>query len=218
MNLKKSFMGTVTGLALIGSIAAPMASAQVVEDTSNNTTTAVVDVFSSGVFDAKFNSGMDFGDATFSASDSLAETLTSPMVIHYDDTYVDRPVFRLFVAATDFTSGSGSIPATGFTIVSVENVIQTQWGGVTAGHGDIGDIGQTVDNTYVAQSGGWPKLWTPGAGSQMNDWRYIQFGWAGVGTIESWGQVNTKLVVPPTTPAGHYQSTVTLTVQVGTAP
>lgn len=228
MNLKKSLMGTVAGLALVGSLAAPVVAGDINDDTTNNTAPVTVYVGTTGAFDASFSGGISFSDANFQAGQSNTVKLTGDFNIHYLDTYVDRPSFDLYVRSTAFVNqdGAGSIPASAFTIVGVENVRQDQWGGVTGpldpkgpnadGHGDIGDIGQFVNDAYVDQST-LPQPWTPEAYS-FSDWRKLQFGYAGVGTITSDALVHTQLAVPPTTPTGHYLSTLTLTVVAGTQP
>ncbi|HWK79967.1 MAG TPA: hypothetical protein VNP95_04330 [Thermomicrobiales bacterium] len=215
MNLKKSLMGAVAGLALVGSVAAPIASAQPAEDnTGNNTTTAYVEVYSTGVFDVFFTGGIDLGDANFNASSS-SQTLNGSLALGYTDTKVQRPSFDVTVQATDFYNLSNfyitPIPASGFTITKTYNVAQQQWGA----NPDIGDIGAFQNEDYVAQnSGPWP--WT--SDNQLNTARRVNFGYAGIGTISSQGNFDVSLVVPNTTQAGAYQSTLTLTVIAGSQP
>ncbi|MGN6032233.1 MAG: hypothetical protein ACTHQE_11265, partial [Thermomicrobiales bacterium] len=164
MNLKKSFMGAVAGLALVGSIAAPIASAQYAGDnTGNNQTTAYVEVYTTGSFDVFFKIGdIDMGDANFSAS-STSQTVTGSLTLGYTDTKVQRPAFDVQVQSTDFYNLANfyttPIPATGFKITKTYNVGQQQWTSMPNSPGRVGDIGSFLNsNTVPGQSTG-PWTW-----------------------------------------------------------
>lgn len=218
MNLKKSFMGAVAGLALVGSIAAPIASAQPAEsDYSNNSTTAYVNVHTGGAFDVYFSSSnLNFGDVVFDAQHNQAVTRDGAVVIAYVDTLVNRPSFNVQMQASDFVAGGPYFSSSNLKVTRVYNVQQGQWGGTPGGPDDIGDIGAFVNNGYVGQGGPWPKAWT--AANELNVAKTVQFGYSGIGTVWANGQVDVSLSIPPTATAGNYTSTVTLTVIAGTQP
>lgn len=216
MNLKKSLTGAIAGLALVGSIAAPIASAQYAgDDTSNNTTTVSLTVANDGVFDVYFYLGdISLGTATFNSASST-QTLNGAMGLGYTDTKAARPSFDVLIQSTDFLNEANNattpIPSSGFKITKTYNVLQGQWGSDP----DIGDIGAFKDELYVAQSGG-PWSWT--TNNTLNGNRRVNFGYAGIGTNWSIGYFDVSLDVPNTTASGDYQSTMTLTVIAGSQP
>ncbi|MGN6031361.1 MAG: hypothetical protein ACTHQE_06820, partial [Thermomicrobiales bacterium] len=60
--------------------------------------------------------------------------------------------------------------------------------------------------------------WTWTANQSLETARLVEFGYSGIGTIESTGKFDVSLDVPNTTEAGAYKATLTLTVIVGSQP
>jgi hypothetical protein len=216
MNLKKSFMGAVAGLALIGSLAAPMASAQPAESNSgNNQTTATVTITDTGIFDVYFgNASVSLGTVPMNNT-STTTYAPGSLVIAYTDTKAYRPNFNIKMNATAFTNTTNSaltIPASNFRITATYNVGQTLYGNSPI---DYGDIGYFVNNAYPSGQAA-VSPWT--ANNTLDTNPTVHFGYAGVGTTSSGGQVDVSLQIPTGTQAGTYTSTMTLTVIAGTQP
>lgn len=216
MNLKKSVFGTIAGLALVGTLAAPAVMAQAVEDgPKSNTATASVTVTDNGIFDVYFYSGdFNLSGVTLNADTSVG-TATGSFTIGYDDTKAFRPKFDVTVNASSFaltSNTSHQIPSTGFTIERTYNVGQTHYGNSPI---DYGDIGYFVDEAYPSGQAA-STQWT--SNNTLDTARRVQFGYQGVGTTLSGGKVDVALKVPNTTVPGTYNSTLTLSVVAGTQP
>jgi hypothetical protein len=240
MNLKRTLVSAVAALGMAASVMAPAALAQPTQsqDEGSDTTTAVVTVTTTGKFDVYFESTtLDMTDPTLTALTPDGEA-TGAFRLRYTDTLPNRPEFDVTVTATDFTSSSGTIPASGFKITRTVNVAQFQWGNGTdptknaycwptspmynadtcaaypAPLADIGDIGFFQDGTYQGQS---TEYWTANAPG-LDSGPKVHYGRAGVGTHWSYGDVEVVLDVPAGTPGGDYSSTLTLEVVTGTEP
>jgi hypothetical protein len=223
MNLKKSILSGIAAVGLMASLAAPVALAQPAENAGNNTTNAHIAVDVEGEFDVYFWVGdFDMPGATLSASSPVYDS-SGTLRIQYTDTLPDRPNFNVTLIAGHFTDGTNYILNDEFTITGTYNVQQFQWGdnpsknanGATALPYDVGDIGYFVDQGYpsgqVAHS-----VWS--SNNVLNDWVQVQFGYAGVGTVSSYGDVDVALHVPATTVEGTYTSLMTLNVIAGDQP
>ena len=135
-------------------------------------------------------------------------------VCYTNDTKSFREHFDATVSSTDFSDGAGhSIPASNFTVTQTNNVSQDQWTSQPsqAGLPRIGDIGFKADNGSIpAQSSGF-SAWGPGK-SLGGGGQTVQFGYAGRGTLNSHGIVNTALNIPSGTQAGTYTSDLTVSI------
>jgi hypothetical protein len=219
MNRYKSIFGLVAGLMLAGSLFGYTALAQPPESSSSDNTTDVqVQVTDSGVFNAFFctpggaASTLKVLTTDSNPTASSAGSASGQLAICYQDTKTYRPSFDTTISAGAFTGGPSTIPLSGFKIVNVYNVLQTQWGATP----DIGDIGQFVNEAYVGQGAPWPKAWT--SSNTLDSSRKLQFGYAGIGTIASLGAFDVSLVLPQGTQNGTYTSLMTLSIIAGTQP
>jgi hypothetical protein len=226
MNLKSKVLGVVAATAIGISLMAPVATAQYAGDsTGDNTTAITVNIETAGVFNVYFTqASFALDEVTLNAANPSG-VATGELVIEYEDTKADRPAFDVTLTSSRFSNNAApnsgnanmQISAEGFSVTKTYTVAQTQW---SSGVGySIGDIGYYVNNGYVANTG--PNqsdgVWAPGS----NDLGYgatVQFGYSGIGTIASWGQVDVALEVPSTTVGGAYTSTMTLTVVAGSQP
>jgi hypothetical protein len=225
MNLKKSLFTGLAAVGLMASLAAPVAMAQPAEtSTSNNGISGYVTVNSTGSFDVYFGGAyFDLGTITLSAA-SPEGTATGGFTVWYTDTMPDRPSFDVQLTASTFTHttmGWNTIPNSGFAITSTANVEQGQFGGpssTTAGSSpfEIGDIGHYQNGIYPTAGQGTTTAWT--TNNTLDSTRTIQFGYSGVGTIWSSGDVGVALDVPANTVTGQYQSNLTLSVITGLQP
>lgn len=214
MNIKKSVAGLVAGFALIGSIAAPAAMAS---DIGGSTTAdATVTIVDSGVFDVHFCGDLTFeASRTTSPSPAAAGYAQGVLSICYTDTKLQRSNFNVNLHTSPFTSGSNTIAANNLFVVWTYNVVQQLWDGAPAvqHHFDVGDIGYFADNHYVGQNNagqGWVT------NNHLDTDKTVNFGYAGVGTMMSQGDMEIGLTIPNGTQAGTYTSTLTLTVVAGT--
>jgi hypothetical protein len=236
VNIRKSLLSTAAAIGLMVSVAAPMVLAD--DTTTNNSTNAVVEVIpAAGVFDVKFcaaSTNLSVGTQPNASPGSATGTLS----ICYEDTKVDREAFTVAMSAGDFTNGANVIDSSNFRVVRLYNLGQYQWGNsgsthnVCDGHnhgytgctetvppanGDIGDIGYIYDSgatTPQNVTGGIPRT----TNNSLETGSNVHFGYAGVGTISSLGNVDVKLTIPGGTPGGQYTSNVTLSVTMGSMP
>ena len=231
MNIKKSLAGLFAGFALLGSIAAPTAMA------ADPTATISVDVQNPGVFTPYFCAlsgganlvdGLDPSDVVGTGSYALtigsqptattAGSATGAVGICYDDTKSFRPSFDASISADPFWNSAHtvSISASNFSVVTTTKVGQHQWSSqnppTTSG---IGDIGYTKDgNDPGGQFGG--ATWSPG--HTLDQWQRVHFAYAGRGTVVSLGGVGLALNIPSGIPAGHFETTLTLSLTMGPTP
>jgi hypothetical protein len=244
MRLKRTLVSAIAALGLSASLMAPVALAQPTQSQADgsDTTTATVNVSApGGSFDVYFESTtLSLTDVTLSALTPNG-TSTGTFRLRYTDTLPDRPEFDVTVGADDFTSGSNTIPASGFKITRTANVTQFQWGnpgGVNNAYcysgqnpnplydpalctaypppvdSNIGDIGYFQDGTYQGQNS---ENWTANAPG-LDTATKVHYGRHGVGTQWSYGDVDVELEVPDGTPGGTYSSLLTLSVVTGTQP
>lgn len=227
MKRLKSLVGLAAGLMLAGSMLAAPALAQPPETSTGNNTTDVSVTFSSGgAFDAYFCQVLGSHSPSTSLNLVQAPTLATAglaqgsLYICYDDSLPTRPAFHVDVSAGAFTGGTSTIPLSGFTIDRVYNVVQHYWGSPASTPpqaADYGDIGQFVNDVYVAQNGTWPKAWSAPNNSFASP-HHLQFGYAGVGTDYSYGQFDVSVVIPIGSFGGTYTSTMTLSLYAGENP
>lgn len=231
MKRKTSILGLIAGLLLAGPLLGQSALAQFNgDDTDNNSTTVTVDIASGGIFDAFFCTQTDPADPTTvipsddasltvdtAPTSSVAGVATGAVGICYDDTKTYRPSFDTTISSLDFTSGLNTIPSSNFKITQTYGVGQVQCSnhpicGAVAG---TGDIGAYQNEDYVDQTTGpWP--WT--FDQSLNEDRLVQFGYSGIGTIFSGGRVDVSLDLPIGTHPGTYESTLSLSIVLGSQP
>jgi hypothetical protein len=226
MRLKRTLVSAIAALGLAASVMTPVALAQSAPPTENgsngNTSPSTISIEDNGVFDVYFYStDLAFGTQYLNADDP-EKTVNGSFIIGYDDSRAWRPGFTVTVQANDDSRGqtnsaSNVIPVSGFEITRTEKIGQTQWGGPgsTAGSGgqafDVGDIGYLVDESTSGvdqQAAG--KDWSDGF--SLDQARKVQFGYEGVGTIASGGNVLVELEIPVGTAPDNYRTTLVLTV------
>ena len=212
MNLKKSLVGIVAGLALVGSIAAP--AAQVSAGEGGDSAQATINITTDGIFDLDITSNIEFGDFLINASNAWdTPSVSGTLFMTYTDTKNRRGQFDTSLTATNFQSNNSAawtpIPASGFLVTYLPNPQQTQCCGSNYGIGGISNRqanhGVIGDDTS-SSSADW------GAGIPLSEGPYIHRGWPGIGTVQTLAQANVKLMIPSNTSAGWYESTVTATV------
>jgi hypothetical protein len=209
MHLKSKVLSAVAGFTLLLALAASAAIAQVGD---TGTTQATVIISEGGAFDARFcqsQAGLVLNSAPTSTT---AGNATGGMFICYDDTVSYRPGFVSQITSSTFTSltTNSVIPSSNFSITRTWAVSSIQSN--PASTLPIGDIDPLAESGAV--SGAFVTPWN-GPNNTLDQARYVHAAEAGVGTIESDGQVDLSLIVPVGTQAGIYNSTVTLTILPG---
>lgn len=230
MRLKRTLVSAIAALGLAGTLVTPVALAQTAPPTEsnsgNNTATAQVEVTTDGEFDVYFSAGsFDLSDVTLDAN-TWERTATGKLQIAYTDTLANRPEFDVRLSASNFENASfpnsgdpnKQLAAQDFEIVKTYNVAQGQWGGPKGQPGDIGDIGFRIDGNPIGSQAASDGLWSPGATNLSGQGVEVQFGYAGIGTVWSTGDVDVAVKVPSQTVAGTYTSNLTVTVVAGQTP
>lgn len=213
MNLKKSLIGAVAGLALIGSIAAPVA--QVSAGENGDSANAEIVITNGGTFDFDFTNDLNLSTYDLNADNAWqTNEVTGSLGFLYTDSKAYRGGFTNRVVASDFhgvvNSGLNTIPVSGFVIVSMPNPVQQY---CCRGNNGIAGISNSADGTTATTTGA--ADW--GAGVSFNTTPYIHLSLAGRGTGTTSGQLNVKLSIPSDTKADTYRTQVTSTI-VFTAP
>jgi hypothetical protein len=207
MSIKKSLAGLIAGFALLGSIAAPAALAD-----TGDSTTGSVDVTAGGQLAVTFCTETATSPGDFVLQQDTAPSYYAPghasgsLYLCYLDTKADRPHFEVEVSATAFASGSNSIAASNFMVTTVYNVVNEHYDS----HGPIGEIGFMDNDHWPNSQNPNPRTWT--ANRDFSVPRSVNFGYAGIGTGTSCGQVGVELVIPATTAPGHYVSNLTVSI------
>lgn len=226
MRLKKTFVGIAGALALTLTAATPMAMAQQMEANDSAEADATVTITENGMF-AVTLTDVDFGEIERDVYQVGGDVdLAGSTTVTYTDTYTDRVDFTTSLVASDFTGADDSantILAENLTITRV-NAIEPDF--CTADYAD--DAGQACEESDWAPTGDISALDENGdpapagadwvANNTLNEPRDIHQALAGSGTgSETTGVVDLNLLVPDTTEADDYTSTMTVTV-VGSTP
>lgn len=207
MNLRKLVAPVALSVGLFGSILAPVALANPVDQID-----VIVNVTGGGTFDVSFcaESGATHvdllpGDA-YALTQQTAPTAataglaTGELTVCYTDTKNDREAFDLQLSSGNFvldTDASKTIAASNFQIKQTDAVVMTQSSTTVTGVGDI---------TATAGTGPWL------ANNTLDTARTIHSGAAGIGTDSSYGDVQVDLIIPSGSIAGDYTAEVTITV------
>ncbi|MGC4106856.1 MAG: hypothetical protein QM753_10965 [Thermomicrobiales bacterium] len=215
MNLKKSFVGAVAGLALIGSIAAPVA--QVRAGEGGDSAYAYISITTDGTFDLDLTNDIYFPGYNLNASNAWqTNSVDGAIGFTYTDTKAQRGEFSTTITATDFfgltNSGYNTIPVSNFKIMSMPNPQQQYCCGGNYGIGGISNV--RYPGTNPTNTDGDAVNWAPGV--SFGGSPYIHHGWPGRGTGTTTGQLNVNLNIPSDTKADNYRSTVTATVSFST--
>lgn len=217
MNLKKSLMGAVAGLALIGSIAGP-----VVAGENGDTANATITVLQGGVFDLTLTD-LSFGSTTLTANDVFAgnPSYTGSLDMTYTDTKASRGGFTTRLSATDFhgtyNNSANTIPVSNFLITYLPNPVQELccWGS----NGVSGISNVLKNNGSIPGTSTSAADWAPGVSFGDNPFVHISdFGKPNAkGTGHTYASATVKLTVPSSTAQDDYLSVITATVSF-TAP
>lgn len=234
MKIRNKLLTIVAALVLMASAAVPIALA-------DDDQTVSVEVNDVGQFDARLCNGLavlasytgdpeDLEALAAYLEANILEVVNTPLTVQshptatvaglatgtlsicYLDTKSYRAAFHATLSATNFLkTPSGTIASSNFKIVHNYHVLQQQWG---AGIGNIG---------YTTDAPGFPVAQVPaGAEWSVNNSldaaRWVNFGYAGIGTGGSISGVDVELTLPPGTEAGIYYSTVTLSIIPGVQP
>ncbi len=224
MNLRRTLLAGALSLGLLGSIAAPATLAddvpvQVEVEIGGTYFVVICDPLASVTQNQVVAEDLVVLGNVVSPTASQAGSASGTIGVCYEDDIAYRADgFRTQLDAGNFTKigdSSKTIAESNLTITATGGVAQIQSTTSTGGNPLIGDIG-----TYVNQSnpGGQPAVgtivpWTTNNAFGTNPIN-VHFGYNGVGTIMSGGQVDLGLVIPVGTSPGTYQTTMTATIIV----
>ncbi|MCC6704712.1 MAG: hypothetical protein IT334_07525 [Thermomicrobiales bacterium] len=223
MNIRKTLLAGALSLGLLGSIAAPAALA------ANDNADVVVVVGTGGAFSVVICNGPAsiaaqqpvaqdtvFLDIATNPSASTAGAATGEFGICYWDDLSYRPAFDTTLVSSDFVNQGDptkTIDASNFKIVFTSGVAQAQSTNFNNPNNlAIGDIGYYVNQLDPYGQAAPPAGGTWTGSNALNAPAKVHFGYAGVGTIMSGGQVDVNLTLPIGTAPGVYLSEITVDV------